>query len=267
MTSATKTTTKTTTTMARDELAAHLRNLQLYSTEASLDDFLARAIKHRWTAAVVVEELVRAEVRERERRSLETRRQKANVGAMKPIADFDWNWPKKIDRPVIERALSGEMVKANESIVLVAAQGLGKTTIAKNIAHQNVMAGHSALFIEASKMLLDLSGRESARELSRRLRFYLRPDVLCVDEVGYLSYDTRAADLFYEVINRRHGANKSVVVTTNLAFAEWPTVFPNASCVAAMVDRLIEHADIVHIEGESYRKREAEQRKKKRSKK
>lgn len=256
--------TSPTTTMDRDELTALLRRLQLHSTAENLDDFLARAIKQRWPPETMLEELVRAEQRERERRSLETRLRLAGTGRMKPIADFDWNWPKKVDRPAIERALSGEMVKAKESLVLVAAQGLGKTTIAKNIAHQAVLQGRSALFIEASKMLLDLSGRESARELSRRLKYYARPDVLCIDEVGYLSYDGRAADLLYEIVSRRHG-EKSIVVTTNLAFNDWPTVFPNASCVAALVDRLIEHADIVSIEGESYRKREAEVRKKSRA--
>jgi DNA replication protein DnaC len=185
-------TSPTTTTMSRDELRKLLKKLALYSTAEGLDDFLARAIKQRWTPEQLLEELVRAEQRERERRSLETRLRAAGTGRMKPIADFDWNWPKKIDRAAIERALSGEMVKAKESLVLVAAQGLGKTTIAKNIAHQAVLHGHSALFIEASKMLLDLSSRESARELSRRLKYYARPDVLCIDEIGYLSYDGRA---------------------------------------------------------------------------
>lgn len=254
------------TSMSRTDLLAGLKRLQLHSTSRALDDFLARATKAKWTPEVMLEELVRTEVRERERRSLETRLRIAGTGRMKPIADFDWNWPKKIDRPAIDRALSGELITAKESLILVAAQGLGKTTIAKNIAHQAVLKGHSALFIEASKMLLDLGGRESARQLARRIRYYARPDVLCIDEIGYLSYDGRAADLLYEIITRRHG-EKSMVVTTNLAFNDWPTIFPNASCVAAMVDRLIEHADIVQIEGESYRKREAEERKKARAKK
>jgi DNA replication protein DnaC len=254
-----------TTTMSRTDLLAALQRLRMHSTAQGLDDFLARGAKQKWTPEVLLEELVRAELRERERRSLETRLSMVGTGRMKPMADFDWNWPKKIDRPSIERALSGELIKSKESLVLVAAQGLGKTTIAKNIAHQAVLNGHSALFVEASKMLLDLGGRESTRQLARRIRYYTRPDVLCIDEIGYLSYDGRAADLLYEIITRRHG-EKSIVVTTNLAFQEWPTVFPNASCVAAMVDRLIEHADIVQIEGESYRKREAEERKKARAK-
>jgi len=106
-------------------------------------------------------------------------------------------------------------------------------------------------------MLLDLGAQESARALERRLRHYAQPELLCVDEVGYLAYDARAADLLFEVVSRRY-EQKSIVITTNLAFSDWPAIFPNASCVTALVDRLTHHADIALIEGESYRLREAE---------
>jgi len=137
--------------------------------------------------------------------------------------------------------------------------------LARNIAHAAVLQGHSALFTEASSLLLDLGSQDSPRALERRLRHYARPALLCVDEVGYLSYDARAADLLFEVVSRRY-EQKSVVITTNLAFADWPSVFPNASCVTALIDRLTHHADVCKIEGESYRHREAEERKKRRPK-
>jgi len=106
-------------------------------------------------------------------------------------------------------------------------------------------------------MLLDLGAQDSARSLERRLRHYAKPALLCIDEVGYLSYDARAADLLFEVVSRRY-EQKSVVISTNLAFSDWPAIFPNASCVTALIDRLTHHADIALIEGESYRLREAE---------
>jgi DNA replication protein DnaC len=106
-------------------------------------------------------------------------------------------------------------------------------------------------------MLLDLGAQDSPRALERRLRHYVRPALLCVDEVGYLSYDARAADLLFEVVSRRY-EQKSIVITTNLAFRDWPSVFPNASCVTALIDRLTHHADICLIEGQSFRRREAE---------
>jgi len=257
MTSRTKTT--------KTELAKQLDALRLPRTAADLDDFLARATKGRWSPPVVLEELARQELQEREQRSLERRLRAARLGRFKPLDEFDWNWPTKIDRSLIDRALDGDLVQKQENLVLVAAQGLGKTMLARNIAHAAVLKGHSALFTEASRMLLDLGSQDSARALERRLRHYARPALLCVDEVGYLSYDARAADLLFEIVSRRY-EQKSLVITTNLAFSDWPSVFPNASCVTALIDRLTHHADICRIEGESYRHREAEARKGTRSK-
>ncbi len=257
MPSRTPHTTTTTTTKKNGELAAQLAALKLTRTAEDLDDFIARATKQRWGARVVLEELARQELAERERRSLERRKSDAKLGRFKPIDKFDWNWPTQIDRAALDRALSGALVAERENLVMVAAQGLGKTMLACNIAHAAVLEGYSALFVEASKMLLDLGAQDSARALERRLRHYARPDLLCVDEVGYLSYDARAADLLFEVVSRRY-ENKSIVITTNLAFSDWPDIFPNASCVTALIDRLTHHADICLIEGESYRHREAE---------
>jgi len=250
--------TRKTTSMNPDELLSRLVDLKLYCLADDLDDFIARATKQRWSSQVLVEELVRQETAEHERRSLERRIRNAKAGRFKPMADFDWNWPKRLDRQAIERALTGRLVPEKRNLILVAAHGLGKTMIARNVAHATVLAGHSALFVEASRMLLDLGSRDSARTLERRLKHYARPQLLCIDEVGYLSYDARAADLLFEVVTRRYEAERPILMTTNLAFKDWPTVFPNASCLVALIDRLTHHADICLLEGESYRRREAE---------
>ena len=218
---------------------------------------IARATRSRWSPTVLLETLVQAELDARARRRLERQLQAARLGRFKPLADFEWDWPKHLHRPTVDRVFSLDFLAKGENVILVAAQGLGKTMLSKNLVHQAVLAGHSALFITASDLLLDLNGQETSRALERRLRAYARPTLLAIDEIGYLSYDAHAADLLFQVISRRY-EQKSVVLTTNLLFKQWDTVFPNASCAVALVDRLTHHAEIIPIEGESYRKREAD---------
>ncbi len=179
------------------------------------------------------------------------------IKSFKPLADFEWNWPTKIDRDVIERALTLDFLQQARNLVLVGRNGLGKTLIAKNICHAAVLAGHSVLFRTAPAILEDLQS-ESIEGRRRKLRGYANVGLLCVDEVGYLSYDDKAADILFEVINRRY-ERKSLIVTTNRIFKEWNEVFPNATCIATMLDRLLHHADVTVIEGDSYRVRESEQ--------
>src|SRR3989442_7957519 len=129
--------------------------------------------------------------------------------------------------------------------------------IAQNIAHAAVLAGTHVLFTTAAQLLLDLGGQESTRSLARRLHHYATRGLLLIDEVGYLSYDARAADLLFQVVSRRY-ERRSLVLTTNLPFSEWPSIFPNAATATALIDRVVHHAEIITIEGESYRRRVAE---------
>lgn len=245
-------------------LAEQLKTLGLHHTASTLNDLVALATKKRWSATQILEHVAEIETQDRTKRSLDRRLARSRLGRFKPMADFDWNWPKHIERAAVESALRLDFLDPSRSIVLVAPQGLGKTMIAQNIAHQAVLAGRSVLFTTAAQMLLDLGAQESARSLDRRLKHYLRFGLLVVDEIGYLSYDGRNADLLFQVISRRYEAQRSMVLTTNLAFSDWPTIFPNATCATALIDRVIHHADVLAIEGDSYRRREAEAAKKSR---
>jgi DNA replication protein DnaC len=234
-----------------------LHDIGLKAVSDELDDLLAHATKRRWSPAQLLEHVVELETKERARRSLERRLSRSRLGRFKPIADFDWNWPKKIDRPLVESCLRLDFIEPARNVVLVAPHGLGKSMIAKNIAHEAIKAGHSVIFTTASALLLDLASRESARTLDRRLKHYAGTGLLVVDEIGYLAYDNRNADLLFQLVNLRY-EKKSIVFTTNLAFRDWPTIFPNATCATALIDRIVHHAEIVVIEGDSYRRREAE---------
>jgi DNA replication protein DnaC len=179
----------------------------------------------------------------------------SGIKSFKPIADFDWSWPSQIEREVIERTLTLDFLAESRNLVLVG-RNLGKTMIAQNICHQAVLAGHSVLFRSAAALLEELH-RQTPEGRRRKFRTYANVGLLCIDEVGYLSFDDKAADLLYEVINRRY-ERKPVILTTNRPFKEWNEVFPNATCIVTLLDRLLHHADVTLIEGESYRVRESE---------
>lgn len=243
--------------MNRTDLTEQLHQLGLVALPVQLDDFLARATKARWSPLQLLEELTRAETAERARRSLERRVRLSGVKRFKPMADFDWSWPTKIERALIERALTLDFLAEARNLVLMGSNGLGKTMIAQNICHQAVLAGHSVLFRSAAGLLEDLH-RQTPEGRRRKLRAYGNVGLLCLDEVGYLSADDKAADLLFEVINRRY-ERKPLIITANRPFQEWNQVFPNASCIVTLLDRLVHHADVTVLEGKSYRLRESEQ--------
>ena len=240
-----------------NELHSQLHQLGFRAIAQSLDDFLARATKSQWSPRIMLEEIARIEGQHRAQRSLDRRLQRSRIGRFKTIADFDWNWPKTIDRDTIQRALTLDFIPEARNLILIGANGLGKTMIAKNIAHAAVLAGYSVLFRTASELLDDLQC-DSPHRLRLKLKAYARPALLCIDECGYLAYDNHAADLLYEVVNRRY-EHRSILLTTNRGFTDWNQVFPNATCIATLLDRLTHHADVTVLEGQSYRVHESEQ--------
>ena len=238
-----------------EQLRAQAQKLKLYGVLANWD----RYAQEPW-----LEGLLGDEERERQQRSLERRIRNAKLGSFKPLADFDWSWPEQIDQELVEELLSLGFLRDQANVVLLGPHGVGKTTIAQNLTYQAVLAGYTARHLSASELLNDLAGQVTPSALAKRLQHYQRPVLLAIDEVGYLSYDSRFADLLFEVVSRREG--KSTVITTNRPFSEWKVVFPDATSVVALIDRLIHRVEIVKIEGKSYRKKESEERIAKRSK-
>ncbi len=208
--------------------------------------------------------LIEAEEAERTRRTQERRINSARIGRFKPITDFDWKHPRSIDRRLIEELFNFQFLDEPANVILLGQNGVGKTMIAQNLSYQAAVAGRTVLFTSASEMLNELAAQDGAAALKRKLRKYTNPDLLTLDEVGYLSYDSRLADLLFEVVAQRYKEQASIMVTTNRPFAEWEEVFPNASCVVTLVDRLCHRAEIINIDGDSYRVKEAKERSAKR---
>ena len=236
------------------ELRTQATSLRLHGLLAHWPELMAEP-----DAARRVAQWLGWEAAERGRRSLERRVRDAHIGRFKPLADFDWSWPEQIDRAAVEDLMTLQFLTEASNVVLVGPNGVGKTMCACNLGYQAILAGHTALFVTAGQLLGDLAALDSDSTLRRRLRHYAAPDILLIDEVGYLSYSNRHADLLFELVSRRY-QHKSTVITTNRAFAEWGEVFPNAACVVSLVDRLMHRAEVVRIEGNSYRAKEAEER-------
>jgi IstB-like ATP binding protein len=149
---------------------------------------------------------------------------------------FGWNHPRKIDRALYERLHGTLDLWSAPRTCCCAGRASGS------------LAG----------MLADLLRRDSLPAFERRLRRYVRPRLLILDEIGYLPCDNRSADLLYNTVSRRHEA-RSIVITTNLPFRQWGTVFPGAACVAALVDRFVQHSHVIDIDAESWRQKTAMQ--------
>jgi DNA replication protein DnaC len=235
-----------------EDLKQQAKKLKLYGLLAHWDELNEAQLP-------LIRDLLQWEAVVRKQRGLERRLDQAHLGAFKPLADFDWDWPTQCDRGAVSDTLQLEFIPTATNIILMGPNGIGKSTIAQNIAHYAVLQGHTALFVSAAQMLGDLTAQDGDNALRRRLKHYTRPEVLVIDEVGYLSYGTRHADLLFEIVSRRY-ESRPTIVTTNKAFAEWGEVFPNASCVVSLVDRLIHHSELIVLEGASYRMKEAKER-------
>lgn len=231
-----------------------LRRIGLCAPRDAVLALLAHATKSRLAPAEVVEQLVALERRERDARNLAARTKRATLGAMKPLDRFDWSFPRSVNRPIYDQLLALDFAKHGQNVLFRGPSGVGKTTLAQNLGQRALEKGMTVRFSTVNDALADLLKQESLPAVERRMRKYTSPDLLCLDELGYLPCDARSGDLLYSIISRRH-EKASTVITTNLAFKEWGTVFPGAACVVALVDRFTQHCHVIDIDGDSWRQR------------
>jgi DNA replication protein DnaC len=218
----------------------------------ALGAFFVHAHKSHLGPTQAVEELVALERRAREAANLARRTRAAYLGKFKPLDRFDWAHPRKIDRALVERLVALDFIARGDNVLFRGPSGVGKTMLAQNLGHAALVAGHTVRFTTLAAALADLLRQESVPAFERRLKRYLSPDLLILDELGYLPCDTRAADILYNIVSRRH-EDRAIVLTTNLAFKQWGTVFPGAACVGALVDRFAQHCHRVDIDADSWR--------------
>jgi DNA replication protein DnaC len=240
----------------RDDVTDALHALGIRAASDALRALLTHLTKSRASPVQCFEQLVALERRERDAKNLERRNKAATLGNFKALDRFDWNHPRSIDRGRYEELLELNFLEKGDNVLFRGQSGVGKTNLAQTLGHAALQKGRTVRFTTLAAALADLSRQESLPALERRMRRYTGVDLLVLDELGYLPCDGRSADLLYNIINRRH-EQRSTVISTNLAYKQWNTVFPGAACVVAMVDRFAQHCHVIDIDAESWRSKEA----------
>ena len=232
------------------------QNLGFRIDADTIGALLKDATKRKLSAAQLCERLITAESRERDTRNLKSRSRAATLGTFKSIDEFDWNWPRSIDRALYEQLSTLEFIERKENILFRGQSGIGKTSLAKNLGLQALNKGYTVRYTTLASALADLLKQESLPALERRMKRYTAPSLWICDEIGYLPCDSRSADMLYNIIARRH-ENAATIITTNLGFKKWNTIFPGAACVSALVDRFVQHCHVMDIDADSWREKEA----------
>jgi len=238
----------------QSDLFTGLQKLGMRASRDAVEALLRHASKTSLTHRKLVEKLCAIEQQERESRNLARRIRAATLPTPIPLDKFDWNHPRKIDKPLIEQLLELDFLREGHNVLFRGQAGVGKTTLAQHLGHRALEQGFTVRFSTLPAALADLLRQESLPATERRLKRYTTPDLLILDELGYVPCDARAADLFFRVISCRH-EQRSVVLTTNLAYKQWNDIFPEATCLSALIDRFAQHCHVVDIDADSWRQK------------
>jgi DNA replication protein DnaC len=235
-----------------DRLRENLNKLGLTRVREIYPDLIALATKEGLSFLETLDRLLEEEARVRFERLVARRIREARIPVVKALDSFDFKYPKKIKREQVVSLFDLDFIAKKTNVIFLGRTGVGKTHLATALALAACQKGHRVLFSTAVNVVNHLQAAQSDGTFLRRLRHYLVPEVLVLDELGYLPIDRHGADLLFQVISGRYERG-SVVLTTNRAFKEWASVFNDATVAAAVIDRLAHHSEVFVIEGRSYR--------------
>jgi DNA replication protein DnaC len=235
------------------QLDVQLQHLHLQYIQSNYQTLARKAAEQQHSYLDYLAQLVEGEFTTREMRSIERRIKNARFPVRKTLDDFQWSWPKKINRLQIQNLFRLDFIATCTNVVMIGNVGLGKTHLSIALGHAACTSGHSVLFTTAIDIINTLASAQSTGQLKREIRRYVKPAVLIVDELGYLPIDKHGADLLFQIISGRY-ERAPTVINTNRAYKHWAQIFNNDSTLtSAILDRIMHHVDTVIIEGKSFR--------------
>ena len=239
--------------IAETRLVEQLATLKLVSVQEHYAPLATEAAQKQWTHVDYLARLMDAEALRRQELSIQRRLATARFPCVKTLDQFDWTWPKKINRTQVQNLFRLAFLPDHTNVIFMGGVGLGKSHLACALGHAACLAGHTVLFTTAVDIINTLTAAQAACRLKPELRRLLAPRILCIDEVGYLPIDKTGADLLFQVISQRYEQG-SIILTTNQPYKLWAKIFNNDSTLtSAVLDRLLHHAETVIVEGKSYR--------------
>ena len=251
----TRTTTATAVGSGRNlaaELAYLTRVLKAPSLHAAIERLGERARAESWTHEEFLAACLQREVAARESHGGEARIRSARFPARKALEDFDFDHQRSLKREVIAHLGTLDFVTAKENVVFLGPPGTGKTHLSIGLGIRACQAGHRVAFATAAEWVARLADAHATGRLHDELIKLARIPVLVVDEVGYIPFEPEAANLFFQLVSSRY-ERASLIVTSNKPFGRWGEVFGDDVVAAAMIDRLVHHAEVISLKGDSYR--------------
>ena len=239
-----------------NDLIKQLSDLKLPYIRENHETVAQLAARKQWTHVHYLSELITQEDNLRKDRTIQRRVRMARFPVVKTLDQFNWSWPKKINRAQIQNLFRLKFIEDRSNVVFIGGVGLGKTHLASALGYQACLKGQTVMFASAIDAINHLISAQRTERLKQELKKYQKPSLLILDELGYLPIDKNGADLLFQIISQRYEQG-SIVITTNRVFKDWPEIFNNDSTLtSALLDRLLHHTEAVVIEGKSYRMKE-----------